>query len=78
MRVSLLTTRWTLYPYMGPNWYWRQNADTIIAVGFANACKIGHQHVLYTLTASEHAPANALVEPYRKLKTLCGKLWKAA
>ena len=57
-------------PYMGPNWYWRQNADAIVAIGFAKLGKIEQSHVLYTFTASEHAPANALVEPYSKIEDI--------
>ena len=57
-------------PYMGPRWYWVDNADAVIIFGESKQGKVYSSHAIMTFTASGHAPADSLVKPYADIERI--------
>ena len=62
---------------MGPGWYWRENVDLILKYGRCRAGNVQPYDCKYAFTASDHAPCNALVRPFKQFEEIvfaaCGK-----
>jgi hypothetical protein len=60
-------------PYLGPNWYCRENTQAIRYHGYAKGVD-GTRRILFkwnmieTFTASHHEPSDALVKPYEEIE----------
>ena len=57
-------------PYMGPNWYWCENAEAIMHLGYSKLGKMDQSNVSVTFAASNHAPADSLVQPYKEIEQI--------
>ena len=57
-------------PYMGPNWYWRQNANAIFLYGFSKSGRINLESFKFGLKAKRYTTGNRLDTYYEKIKTI--------
>ena len=68
-------------PYLGPNFYARQNAFAILEAGYAKGAgdgvrKISTDDFVSSFTASHHEPADALVKPYEDIEHIVSEALK--
>ena len=57
-------------PYMGPRWYWVDNATAILHFGYSKLGKVDQPHTTMTFTASGNAPPQSLVKPYADIERI--------
>ena len=57
-------------PYMGPGWYWRENAGLIKQFGRCKAGNVQYSDCKYFFTASDHVKCDALVEPLKGIESI--------
>ena len=60
-------------PYMGPNWYWRDNAVAILRHGYSKIGKITWTSFKYVLEAGEPTHNGCLTRPYASIQNIVQK-----